>query len=404
MSTCTPVRRHTSSGREQSMKTIATSLFLTLVLLSPAYAAAQIETGDRQHTQTTQKAANETQSPEELFKTATALLDKGRIDEAQTILKSLADAHPDQPSVHYALALSYYRQEKYKSASEALARVLHLRPDAKGVYLLKASLDLRRGALPEALQTCQDAIKVDPSSADAYRLMGQIQDALEKGSEAIESFRKATQLAPNSAESFVLLGAALSREKTVGSAQEVVDAYSKAIEVDPKHQAGRFELGRFLVKQGKLVEARKIWEGRTSDEDNTYPNFIELLERAENLQRAQKAIAEAPNDPATLVQYGNAIMAGDAWVVDRRQEKALPYFKEAIKLDPKNAEAHYALGRCYVELAHSLLTKDPKKLKAEANDELSVLRRLNPSLASKLQAYIAEGPGGLSGTPVNFDK
>jgi len=97
-------------------------------------------------------------------------------------------------------------------------------------------------------------------------------------------------------------------------------------------------------------------------------------------------------------------MAGDAWVEDGRQEKALPYFKEAIRLDPKNADAHYALGRCYVELGHSPMSKDPTKFKREANTELSVLRRLNPSLASKLQTYIAEGPGGLTGTPVTFDK
>jgi tetratricopeptide (TPR) repeat protein len=117
--------------------------------------------------------------------------------------------------------------------------------------------------------------------------------------------------------------------------------------------------GRFLVQQGKLAEARKLWEGRTSDEDNTYPNFIEVLECAENLQHAQKAIAETPHDPKALVQYGLTIMAGDAWVVDGRQEKALPDFKEALKLDPKNAEAHYALGRCCVELANSPVSKDP---------------------------------------------
>jgi len=39
---------------------------------------------------------------------------------------------------------------------------------------------------------------------------------------------------------------------------------------------------------------------RSSDEDNAYPNFIELLERAENLQRAQKAIAKTQAIPKPL--------------------------------------------------------------------------------------------------------
>lgn len=190
----------------------------------------------------------------------------------------------------------------------------------------------------------------------------------------------------------------------LGSAQEDVEAYRKAMEADPKHQAGRFQLGRLLVKQGNLAEARKLWEGRTSDEDNTYPNFIEVLERAENLQRAQKAIAETPHDPKALVQYGLAIMAGDAWVVDGRQEKALPYFKQALKLDPKNAEAHYSLGRCYVELADSPGSKDPAKLKREANNELAILKQLNGDLASKLEDYIKHPPEGFVASPLKPDK
>ena len=285
------------------MRTIAASLLLVLLLLSSVDAIGKQSDARGQAPQATNKGGNESQNPEELFNTAKDLLRKGQLDEAQAILKRLADAYPQSPAVHYALGLSYYGQDKYKSASEELGKVLALRPE-KEIYLLKAQLDLRRNAPEEALQTCKEAIKVAPGSGEVYVMMGEAQVALGKKSEAVDSLRKASQLGPNYAEAFVMLGDILSGDDKLGSTQEVVDAYSKAMEADSKHQAGRFQLGRFLVKHGKLAEARKLWEGRTSDEDNEYPNFIEVLERAENLQRAQKAIAETPHDPKALVQYG----------------------------------------------------------------------------------------------------
>jgi cytochrome c-type biogenesis protein CcmH/NrfG len=389
--------------RSRSMKTIAASLLLMLMLFSGAHAIGkQSDAGGRQAAQSTRKRGNEAQNPEELLKTAEELLDKGQVDQAQAILKRLADAYPQAPFVHYALGFSYYKQDKFKSASEELGKGLLLRPDKKA-YLFKADLDLMRNAPQEALQTCKDAIKFAPGSGEVYVLMGRAQMALDKKSDAVDSFKRATQLSPNYADAFVVLGDILSGEG-LGTVQEVIDAYTKAMEADPQHQAGRFQLGRFLVRQGKLGEARKLWEGRASDEDKVFPNFIEVLERAENLQRAEKAIAESPNDPKTLVQYGVAIMAGDDWVADGRQEKALPYFKQAIKLDPKNAEAHYALGRCYVELAHSAITKDPAKLKREARNEVTILKQLSRDLASKLEDYIKQPPGGIFGSPLDLDR
>jgi len=104
-----------------------------------------------------------------------------------------------------------------------------------------------------------------------------------------------------------------------------------------RSMTGRFALGRMLVKQGRLAEARQIWAGRTSDEDNSFPNFITLLDRAEKLKAATDALAQRPNDPDALVAMGLAVMEGDSWVVDRRQERAVEYFRQALKQKPGDA-------------------------------------------------------------------
>ena len=77
--------------------------------------------------------------------------------------------------------------------------------------------------------------------------------------------------------------------------------------------AGRNDLGRMLVEQGRLAEARELWEGRTSDEDDTRPTFIATFAGRE-LKRATEAVAKHPDDPARPRDWDLRRMVGDSWV------------------------------------------------------------------------------------------
>ena len=163
--------------------------------------------------------------------------------------------------------------------------------------------------------------------------------------------------------------------------------------------AGRFALGRMLVRQGRLAEARKLWDDKTSDEDRTFPNFIDLLERAEKLKRATDAFAQKPNDPEALVVMGLAVMEGDSWVVDGRQERAIVYFRKALELKPDYAQAQYAICKAYIQLAD--IFADKKKV---VDQELAKMRLLNAALADELDQYRKNYSGGLRGTSVKVDQ
>jgi tetratricopeptide (TPR) repeat protein len=375
------------------MHIVSRWLLITGMLLSRTYVSAQSSAPGNRSGPNSRSGATARGDLHELLDTAADLLEKGQVDQAQALLKKVLAVYPESADAYYQLAWSYYKQYKYKSASESLGKVLRLKSDAAvGVYIWKARLDLSRWALQEALATCENALRVDPWSTEAYRTMAEAQTDLNQYSQAAQSLKTAIKLDPNQPDAYVALGYARSKDgDRPGHDEEAFAAYSKAMELDPKHQIGRFELGRFLVERGKLAEARKLWEHRTSDKDNEFPNFIVLLQRAENLQGAQRAIAERPNDPDSLVQYGLAIMDGDSWVVDGRQERAAPFFKNAIALDPKSARAHYALGRCYVEMQDMSKAK-VAFLKREASKEAAILDGLDSELAAKLRKFIKDGP------------
>lgn len=170
--------------------------------------------------------------------------------------------------------------------------------------------------------------------------------------------------------------------------------YREAMERDPRKMNGRFDLGRLLVEQGRLTEARVLWNERKDDSDTTYPNFITVLVRAEKLQAARKAFNATPNDPETILQMGYATMDGDSWVVDGRHEKAIVLFKKALKIKPDFAKAQFAICKAYVEIAAMFDGKD-KVL----DKEIAKLRKMDIKLADEIATYRESYSGGITGVP-----
>jgi len=331
-----------------------------------------------------------------LLRAAYALYGRGKFDEA---LANLNKAAALSPNDFRPLALSgyvYSAQRKMKSSSEAFAAAIRLQPQRKELYLAKAETDYLRNAQEEALEACRKATAIDPNYAEAYAMIGDLLKFDEKRrAEAIAALRSAIKINPQLPQPYDDLGGILESAKDEKGAEEV---FRQGLAADPKHMGGRFALGRMLVKQGRLSEARELWEGRNSNEDRTYPQFIELLKRAENLKRATDGLAKNPNDPDALVDMGLAVMDGDSWVIDGRQKRALVYFNAALRLRPNFARAQYGIVKAFIQ---GVGPKDEKKI---VDRELAKLRQLDPRLADELEEYRKKYVGGLIGTPVKLDQ
>lgn len=259
-----------TKSRKQNMKHLITSFLLLAVFAIPAVAQSPWEL-----------QANE------LFDKAAALFQDGKFDEAQPLLLQATELSPNDYRPREMLGYIYTLQRKYKSASDILASAIRLEPRRKELHYVKAMADQSRNANAEGIVAVRKAIEIDPNYAEAYSLLGQlIGYDKERSAEAISALRTAIKLNPKLLAPYEVLGNILAWTKDTQGAEEV---FRQGIAADPKRMAGRFQLGRLLVKQGRLVEARKLWDERTSDNDYALPLFIELLTRAENLQRARRA-------------------------------------------------------------------------------------------------------------------
>ena len=323
----------------------------------------------------------------DLLRNALELYQQGKHDDALAKCKQSIALNPKDYRAHVLLAYIYGAQQKLDLASQSLVQAIKLEPNDKEVYLLKSQIDFFRNKRPEALAAAEKAVALDPKYGEAYLILGALlKEKQDREADALAALRKAIDLNPQLVLAYDDLGELLQRTKRLKEAETV---YRQGMLADPKHMAGRFALGRLLVEQGRLEEAREIWNGRTSDDDRIMPSFITLLTRAENMKRAKEAVIANPNDPDALVDMGLAVMDGDHWVVDDRQKRAIVLFKKALDVKPDYPRAQLAIVKAYIQLAEF----DVKENK-NVDIELAKLRQLDSKLAAEMDQYRKEYQGG----------
>lgn len=377
----------------KSLNILFATIFLVSSFGSSALAAAsESKTVSFTSERNFQKSADD--EFDKILKAAFDLYSQKKLDDSlAAVAKAMAlnprDARP------YALAgLIYLSQFKLKESSENFAKSIAINPTNKLVFLFKARADRFRNAREEAVAACRQALALDPQYAEAHLMLGDLLQYDDKTrDEAIKAYQTALKINPQLSEAAVQLGSLYAVMKNDKGAEEL---FRQSLEQDPQRMSGRFELGRLLVKQGRLKEARVLWDESPSREEKTFPNFITVLERAEKLEKAKEQLAQKSEDPETLVQMGLAVMDGDSWVVDMRQEKAIVYFKKALDLKPKFAAAQYAICQAYVQLADTFSDK-----KKNVDQEIAKLRQLDPKLADEMVEYRNNYSGGIkvSGPP-----
>jgi superkiller protein 3 len=322
-----------------------------------------------------------------LIKSALDLYAQKKYEESLGQSQKAIAARPNDFRGHYAAGVTYLATWKMKSASEAFARSASLNPSNGKLYYYKSVADRYRNASDEGIIAARKAVELEPAFADAYYTLGEL---LAMGSKdkpgAIEAYRTAIKLKPDHFRAYYMLGMHLEDK-------EAEELYKKAMALDPEKMACRFSLGRVLVKQGRLAEARVLWNERKYDEKNIFPTFISLLERAESRKQAEDDLAKNPNDPDALLKMGLMVMEGDSWVVDRRQERAIVHFKKALKIKPDFVKAQYAICKAYVQLADTFKEKNKN-----VDEELAKLRKMDTKLADEIVEYRKTYKGGLSTT------
>lgn len=136
-----------------------------------------------------------------------------------------------------------------EEAINAYQQAVAAKPDNAGYYNNLGNVLARAGKIDEARAAYSKSAELDPANAGmAWRNFGISLYQAGRMTDAVEPLQKATQADPKNAQGWYLLGACLVASadyKQVGDKMEVtlkpgtVEAYQKAIELDPNGQYGQ---------------------------------------------------------------------------------------------------------------------------------------------------------------------
>lgn len=138
-------------------------------------------------------------------------------------------------------------------------------------------------------------------------------------------------------------GEALRQE---GKNREAVAAYLRAIEADPRFVKAHVRYQELMRLMGNLDQVTQEYRGklRTNPEEALYYYLYGCL--LMNLEDAEASFRKAIELSPSFF-WGHFGLASTL-MLQRRYEECLKEWKEAVALDPKNAEARYNLGLAYL--------------------------------------------------------
>ncbi len=184
-----------------------------------------------------------------------ALARTGNVAEAERILKAALAGGVDSPQVHGELGLLFYREGRFREAVPELGRAAQLDPDSAEYSLKLAASILGEHRYPVAVDFLQ-AIEPRFGALAEYRYnLGLAYYGTRDYTRAIEAFEKAIQIDPKMDLAFFFLGNAWAVSDELDKA---VVNYRKALALNPMNAGYCLALGKILSQLGPDHDAEAI--------------------------------------------------------------------------------------------------------------------------------------------------
>jgi tetratricopeptide (TPR) repeat protein len=276
--------------------------------------------------------------------------------EAIATLRQAVELAPGSVRAHYNLALTLDRADPSKGLGiPEYRKALKINP-ADVDSLINLAVDTGEEDAPEARSLLARALKADPRNADAHLNLGLLLKKNSEADAAISELREAVRLNPRLLEAHRQLIPLLASQ---AKWDEVVAQCRKMLEWYPDDSGARYTLGQALIREHKTEEGKQELE-----------HAQELRKRQQQQQQANKIREDGivslnkGNTADAVSQFKSAIALDDSSVnrmylglalgASGDMAGSVNEIATAIKLDPKNAQAHLNLGSAYVQTNQEL--------------------------------------------------
>jgi tetratricopeptide (TPR) repeat protein len=271
----------------------------------------------------------------------------------------LGYAAPQTAAGHFHAGRMLGEAGHMEEAAKEFREALRLEPDyAEAHYFLALSVIAEptdRLDWPQAASECRLALKSRPDYPEALHLLGVSLASMGMESEAIEQFRKALQFRPEYPEAHLELGMAYAAES---KNEEAAVEYRRAIASRPHYAAAHERLGKLLLQERKLAEARaELITALRIDPDLADTHYLlgRVLMALHQDSAAQTEFREVDQLHSRRRLAAESVRLSNAGLDAARRgdfKAALENLKEAVRVKPDSAIAHYNLGLVLADTGH----------------------------------------------------
>ena len=135
--------------------------------------------------------------PEAHLKLGLALLDMGKLTEAQSELQKSTQLDPMAPAAYLALGAIYNQEKRYPEAERTLTHGLELKPDVPDAQYELSKTYLALGRWQEAEPHAQKAAALQPDLAPVHVILGNIALKKRDATGALKEYQQYLKLDPN---------------------------------------------------------------------------------------------------------------------------------------------------------------------------------------------------------------
>lgn len=265
---------------------------------------------------------------------ALAMLETGKLDEARAQIARMMAAK-ETAELYNLLGNVEERAGNFLAAADQYQRAAHMAPTEEHLFDWGNNL-LQLHAYEEAAQVFTASIERHPQSARLYVGAGIAQYSRGQYDDAVKSFCQAADLAPTDPRPYQFLGEMYGVAPALGG--EVTERLARFAKTHPQNALAQFHY------------AMNLWKGQAATPANLR-QVEALLRRSVTLDRK---LAKG------FLELG--ILLSD----EQRYTEAIQELRNATRLEPDLAQAHYRLAQAYQRTGQ----------KALAAKEMEIFERL----------------------------
>jgi Flp pilus assembly protein TadD len=183
---------------------------------------------------------------------AGALLDEGKLAEAEGACLAVLSSEPANPAATHLLGLIRARGGDAAAGEQLIRRSIEFSPDDPNLRLNLATFLRRHGRLADAARAYRRVLQLDPQRVVARHGLALSLEGLGRLAEAETECRALLAAHSQDARGWSALGAILTRRSRLAEAES---AYRRAVALNPRLGPAHQQLGALLARMGRAEEA-----------------------------------------------------------------------------------------------------------------------------------------------------